>query len=258
MTISSAALERHLHHDRSDSPVVMGPCVVSPQDDDAIEMRLFYEARHNRLAASREVTDAGDCSFANTSAPRELLLRHRFDEGFRGYGMEDYDLCVRLLVDGIRIGFDPDAVIFHHAATSRRARLGQLREEGANRVRFVRRHPDDSGAAFVAEPARFERLVRSIARPRTALTLWKLAGVVERLGDVPAAGKHRLRLRYWADTCAVYSGVAGATPTENALTIVIPAHNASATITRAGESGASDIDDVGGRRRRRRLGRRHR
>ena len=231
MTVTRRALDHHLGHDRSAAPVLMGPCVVPTDVDGSDDIRAFYERRHERLAARGEVATAADCSFANTSAPRELLSRYPFDEGFRGYGMEDYDLGARLLAAGHHIAFAPGAAIAHHATPSRGERLEKLRQEGANRLRFVRCHPNLHAAAFTGEPARFERVARALARPSMAKSLWALSRAIERAAVTPVLRRHRARLEYWADTCAVYSGVAGAAQDADlAITIVIPTYDAATTI----------------------------
>jgi glycosyltransferase involved in cell wall biosynthesis len=53
---------------------------------------------------------------ANLSAPREPLLAvGGFDEAYRGWGIEDHDLCYRLHRAGLRTVFARDAVSWHQA-----------------------------------------------------------------------------------------------------------------------------------------------
>jgi glycosyltransferase involved in cell wall biosynthesis/peptidoglycan/xylan/chitin deacetylase (PgdA/CDA1 family) len=231
MTVTRQALQHHLGHDRSVAPVLMGPCVVPSELDGSEMIRAFYDLRHTRLAGSGEVVHAADCSFANTSAPLELFRRYPFDEGYRGYGMEDYDLGARLIADRHRIAFAPDAAIAHHATPSRQERLGKLRQEGENRLRFVRRHPHLRSAAFATEPTHFERVMRVLARPLMTQPLWAVANGIERAITIFGIQHHRSRLEDWADTSAVYSGVAAAARTQDVtISVVIPAHDAASTI----------------------------
>lgn len=231
MTITPTAFDRHLRHDRSEAPILMGPCAVTDVTVDSEGMASFYESRHDRLRATGMIEAASDCSFANTSAPTSLLRANRFDERFVGYGMEDYDLALRLLGDGRRIAFDADAVAHHHVEGSRNDRLHKLRQEGANRSRFVHKHPDQRDVAFPSQPARWERGVREIRRRGMTRPLWAAARAIDAASGVVPLGGHRSRVQYWADTCAVYSGVRTDRAPATEITVVIPARNASSTLT---------------------------
>lgn len=54
------------------------------------------------------------CYFCNTSIKRKFLLRAgMFDENFRAYGYEDIELGYRLIGNGFRLFYNPDAVGYH-------------------------------------------------------------------------------------------------------------------------------------------------
>lgn len=230
MTITQTAFDRHLRHDRSESPILMGPCAVADVTRDSEGMASFYDARHARLRATGIVERAADCSFANTSAPTSLLRANRFDERFVGYGMEDYDLAERLLGDGIRVAFDGDALAHHHVEVTRKARLHKLRQEGANRSRFVHKHPHQRDLVFPSQPARWERGVREFSRRGMTRPLWAAARVIDAASAVVPLGGHRSRVNYWAETCAVYSGIRSERTSDPEITVVIPARNAASTL----------------------------
>ena len=207
MEIDRAALERHLGHDRQQAQLLMGPCTVASDDPDLRHATAFYAPRHEQLAVTRAVARPQDCSFANTSAPTDLLRRYPFDEHFRGYGIEDYELAARLLGDQVAIAFDPDAAVIHYFAPTRSERLSKLREEGGNRIRFVRTHPELSDVVFEPTAGRLDRMLRRVARHRVGSMLWRSALLLDR--SAAHLGGLRNRMQGYADAFAVYSGVAG-------------------------------------------------
>jgi glycosyltransferase involved in cell wall biosynthesis len=78
----------------------------------------------------------------NASLPRAALLQAGgFDEGFRGYGFEDYELGYRLVQRGMRFVFDPTAVNYHWHPVTFASDLVRKREAGRAAVYFAARHP---------------------------------------------------------------------------------------------------------------------
>lgn len=208
MIATSRALDAHRAHDRALAAVLMGPCHVSTSDPDMAHAGAFYALRHASLAESGRVAHPRDCSFANTSAPVALLRAHRFDERFRGYGVEDYDLAARLMAAGEAIAFEPTAGVTHEFDATRPERQRKLREEGYNRAMFAAMYPDRVEVAFDPAAGRVERALRRVtigAATRPLALGARVAGVVA--GMLPQRfGRHRL-LTY-ADLLAVYGGVA--------------------------------------------------
>ena len=210
MTVDRSAVERHLAHRRHDSPVLMGACTVVTDVPDIARAMWWYEERHRRLATEGVVTAAKDCSFANTSAPTELLRAHRFDERFRGYGIEDYELALRLMEEGVRIAFALDAAVAHAFSPTRSEMLRKLREEGANRVLFRSLHPTHADIVFRPEPRRLERMLRTLAPvPGAGAAMWLLARLVDQCASVTRRPTRRDRLHELADEFAIHAGVAG-------------------------------------------------
>lgn len=207
MVVARPALLRHLAHDRDDARIVMGPCDVRSDNADIVRAHWWYEERHRRLATEGVVRDPHDSSFANTSAPTRLLREHPFDERFRGYGVEDFELAVRLFAVGEVIAFDPQAAIEHHLAPSRSESLRKMREEGANRMRFLTIHPTYEHVVFRSDPGRAERMLRRVARGPSSAALWWLARTLEAAGSWRPMRRVRPRLMSYAELSAVYSGV---------------------------------------------------
>jgi glycosyltransferase involved in cell wall biosynthesis len=96
-------LERHLEiHGSAASPVVgRGPVVVIPSPE--------IPTRPPRIGISPAYLDT-----ANASVSRQALFEAGlFDEGFRAYGWEDFDLGLRLKARGIPRVFSPSALAYH-------------------------------------------------------------------------------------------------------------------------------------------------
>jgi len=211
MIVNRAAFERHLGHDRTTSPFLMGPYEIRATDTMSRRLAPFFDARHRRLAPLRVVTSPSDMAFANTSAPTRLLCEFPFDERFKGYGLEDYELALRVLRAGHRIEFDMEAAIEHRCQPTEAERLRTQRESGVNRVRFVEIHPDQVDVAFDPHPSGLERVLRKVARPVAAWPLRGLARATQvlagRWGDKRRGG---WKIYSTAELIATYSGVASA------------------------------------------------
>jgi glycosyltransferase involved in cell wall biosynthesis len=72
---------------------------------------------------------------------RQLLDCGGFDEHFRGYGYEDYELGYRLAQAGAAFVFDPGAINFHYHPVSFDEELVRKEEAGQAAVYFATRHP---------------------------------------------------------------------------------------------------------------------
>jgi len=136
-----------------------------------------------------------------------MLRAHRFDERFRGYGVEDFDLAARLLAAGEVIAFDPAAEVIHDFRPSRSERLRKLREEGVNKAMFAKLYPERASIVFDPAAGRAERSLRRVAAGPLARPLSFAANVISAAATVlpRRLGRH-LMLEY-ADLLAVYSGV---------------------------------------------------
>lgn len=96
-------LQRHMEIHRSSGSVVVGrgPVVVIPSPE--------IPARPPRIRVSPAYLDT-----ANASVPRQVLVdAGLFDEGFREYGWEDFDLGLRIKARGVPRAFSPLALAYH-------------------------------------------------------------------------------------------------------------------------------------------------
>ena len=92
---------------------------------------------------------------ANASGPAAVIRDvGGFDEGFVGYGLEDYELGVRLLGAGTHPRFDADAVAWHPDIPPLSLLVTRQRSLGRNAARLARLHPETARPALPArQPA---------------------------------------------------------------------------------------------------------
>ena len=225
MLITSEALRHHYEDDRTSSEFVVGPCAIETVDSSEHVQAIarFYETRHSRLVEQfrGKISDPRDFSAANTSAPASAWRDVGFDEGFQGYGFEDYDFAARAFSKGYRARFDQAAVVFHDMHLSSFGKLKQHRAEGVNRVMFVRAHPELGRSAFRNKPFPAEAKIREFAKDWASIPLW-----CGSLGAwaISVVVPKRFKAQCWefALTFAGYSGVAKANGTDLAREFTIP------------------------------------
>lgn len=130
-------LDAHLGaHEAGDGRVLSrGPVILVP------EPPRDLSAPPPRLTYSPALLDT-----ANAGIRRELLDRAgRFDEGFPGYGWEDFDLGMRLRALGARRVFVREAVAYHVHPRAQWGEVGPLlrkeEERAASAVYFWRKRP---------------------------------------------------------------------------------------------------------------------
>jgi hypothetical protein len=88
-----------------------------------------------------------------------------FDEGFVGYGNEDFELLLRLTRAGTRLGFSPSAVAWQHYEKGYPELAHDTRSEGRNAVLLAERHPE------VVDELYFMQLERDGGLRRALLSL---------------------------------------------------------------------------------------
>lgn len=66
-----------------------------------------------------------------------------FDEGFRTYGWEDFELAVRLRRAGVRLVLEPRPSVWHHHVETLDSACAKQRQAGAGAVYFWRKHGKD-------------------------------------------------------------------------------------------------------------------
>ena len=171
----------------------MGPAVPAPELDAVAAS--YYRVRHARLAGAGRVTNPFDFSGANTSMSADLFATlGGYDERFRRYGAEDYELAQRALESGVDICFEPQAGACHHGVKSTTARLADKRSSWINRSLLLDMHPDLATRVVAdLERTRHRRLLQRIGRRSTGILdgYGRLAAVASmRLGHrVPGGGR---------------------------------------------------------------------
>lgn len=203
MEITEFSLSGHYNWDRTLAPILSGPSFVLGDEG----LALFYDFRWQHLARVGYVEEPQHLSFANTSAPRELLLSYKFSSEFKGYGFEDYELGIRLLEDEIKIAYLHSAKVIHHYEKSGFEILSNIRDEGINRVKMTRLHPVAGNFALEVEPRRFGGTLRWVCEKKLHRTLW-CAAHVTRASAMFCKGKRKVRLVRFSNDMALYSGFA--------------------------------------------------
>jgi hypothetical protein len=102
-----------------------------------------FRGRLDALAAPGYRLTYSDIYTGNLSVRRALLLEAgRFDETFRLYGHEDYELALRLGKAGAEFVFSPRAVAHQHYEKTFPALARDSVARGRTAVLFSRKHPD--------------------------------------------------------------------------------------------------------------------
>ncbi len=87
------------------------------------------------------VRDVDFCSGAFLLTQREIFQElGGFDEAYKPAYYEDADYCVRLWKQGLRVVFDPDAIVLHHEFGSSVSRQDGIQLQIRNRQTFLAQH----------------------------------------------------------------------------------------------------------------------
>lgn len=163
-------LQRHLEiHRSSTAPVVgRGPVMVIPSSE--------IPARMPRIRISPAYLDT-----ANASVPRQILVDAGFfDEGFRVYGWEDFDLGLRIKSRGIPRVFSRSAIAYHvqrpPTLESLDRHLAKEEERARTALYLLRKHPGPQTRMLIQDtgPQRALHFLMGgagLVSPATALTL---------------------------------------------------------------------------------------
>ena len=158
----AAHLERHR---RGDALGVVGaaPIVVPPDASPIVRYRARgFGRKLDRLAGRRDELAFNDVYGGNVSFVRETFLAAGgYDETFRAYGHEDYELSLRLTRAGHRFVYEPDALAQQHYDKTLRELAADVASEGRTAVVFARKHPDVLSALPLGGFGRRSASVRS-------------------------------------------------------------------------------------------------
>ncbi|HKP14946.1 MAG TPA: glycosyltransferase [Gemmatimonadaceae bacterium] len=131
---------------RGDALGVVGaaPIVVPAGASPIVRYRARgFGRKLDRLAGRRDALEFNDVYGGNVSFGRETLLAAGgYDETFRVYGHEDYELSLRLTRAGHRFAYEPDALAQQYYDKTLRELAADVESEGRTAVAFARKHPD--------------------------------------------------------------------------------------------------------------------
>lgn len=168
MIVNGDALECHITWNRDLAPILTGPCNLEGHQG----LKDFYSNRWERLKNKQYIANPGDMSFANTSFPVKLLLKTPFDQGYKKYGFEDYEVTIRLMKLGVKIGYEVKAGVVHLHEKDVWEMLQNNRDEGVNRVAFANVHPDHAEIALRLQHRKFRPVLIFLTNLRMHRFLW--------------------------------------------------------------------------------------
>ena len=170
---------RRTHAGHGREVLSRGPVVTVPSVDAA-------GARVPRFAASPAYLDTANAGVARAALERAGM----FDEGFPGYGWEDFELGIRLKRAGVRRVFCPQAVAFHVQPPTQWADVGSLARKEDARAR--------SAAYFYRKVPTLETRLLIQLTPVHRLVYWLLScgGWLDSTRAAALAG--RLKRRGWS------------------------------------------------------------
>lgn len=211
-------------HDHGEPRIVVGPCRIPPDSGAPAPLVRWWDAHYAQLEKVGRVDRFDRFTVANASGPAALLRAvGGFDESFVGYGLEDYELAVRLLRAGTRLDFDVDAVAWHPDVPTMSVLVARQRSIGRNAARIVALHPETADTLFPAGPVPPPRkLLRTLRlrRPGPLMVLSRFAFAVCSL----TAGRHpstARRAEHLSRAAAHAAGVAEGDPSGAMLARVL-------------------------------------
>ncbi|MDR7482477.1 MAG: glycosyltransferase [Armatimonadota bacterium] len=152
LRLASGLVAAHLRHHREQPRLaVQGPTIQDP----ATLRTTFMRARY--LLPALPPRRRQDISHAYVAARNFSVARDAFidvggfDETFRGYGFDDIDLAYRLRQAGVRIVYEPAAVVRHVHVLDLAGVMRRQREAGWNAVHLWRKHGRPHNLALLAE-----------------------------------------------------------------------------------------------------------
>lgn len=169
-------------HEHGRPRIVVGPCLIPPASDAPVALVRWWDEHYAELQKTGSVDRFDRFTVANASGPAALLSAvGGFDETFVGYGLEDYELAVRLLRAGARLDFDVRAIAWHPDVPAMSVLVARQRSIGRNAARIVALHPETADTVFPIGPVpRPYRVLRTLGlrRPRPLMALSRLAFAV--------------------------------------------------------------------------------
>jgi GT2 family glycosyltransferase len=130
-------------------------------------------AHLDRLAQPGYKLGFRDIYSGNLSLPREVLREvGGFDETFKLYGHEDYELALRLAKTGVELGYCPAATAYQAYDKDFAALAQDCMAKGRTAVLFARMHSDVASSPQLATYRAGPRKWRAIRAPLLLLSRW--------------------------------------------------------------------------------------
>ena len=131
---------------RSLGCITIGPVPIDtgPRATPLQRYRAFtFASRYDRLRRPGARPTVTDGCLGNCTVTREQFLEAGgFDESFRRYGLEDFDLVRRLVDRGVEMVFVSGAIAHQTYDKSLEQLARNTQDEGHNSVHLARKHPD--------------------------------------------------------------------------------------------------------------------
>jgi hypothetical protein len=207
---------RHRHaHDGAPPRIVVGPCRI-PADAGAPEGLLqWWDSFYAQLEETGVIDRFDRFTTANASAPAALLTAvGGFDESFVAYGLEDYELAVRLIDAKTPLCFDAEAVAWHPDIPPLSLMVRRERSVGLNTARMAELHPETVDELFPAGQIPSPRRVLCRLRlrgPRSLMIVSRLSFSLSRAARPLHADTAR-RAELLSRTAAFAAGLADGNP----------------------------------------------
>jgi glycosyltransferase involved in cell wall biosynthesis len=183
---SAGLVARHRRAHTPDSlAVFVGPCRIPPESQAPAALVRWWDSFYADLATTGVIDRFDRFTTANASAPAEVLTAvGGFDPSFVEYGLEDYELAVRLLGAGSVVRFDPEAVAWHPDIPPSRVLVARQYGVGLNATLIAKLHPETVDVLFpvgdVSRPRRILRRAR-LRKPSQLMFVSRVAFAVYRV-----------------------------------------------------------------------------
>jgi GT2 family glycosyltransferase len=159
-------------HAGAGTRAVVGAAPIAVSPDSPPFVRYIADGFRKRLARLGQPgyrVSFRDTYTGNFSAPREVLLAvGGFDEAFRVYGHEDYELALRLQAAGVELAYSADACARQHYEKSFASFARDGIARGRTAVLFAGKHPEIVDriqlSRFDKEPWRWRTLRGALLR----------------------------------------------------------------------------------------------
>jgi GT2 family glycosyltransferase len=167
------ARHRDFHARHPEPAAALLGATVLPEQPPATPFMRWLADNHFDYAGIEDPRSAGGGRFftSNVSAKTAFVLEAGgFDESFREAANEDVELGLRLAARGMRLEYDPDAIVEHQHPSGLAEAIHRYMRTGRMLVPLVERHPDwpvprRPGARHRAKAAALGALTRAGVRP---------------------------------------------------------------------------------------------